>query len=108
VIEDNKKREKTITLLKEIAGNFIRFEVDPKYMVTVHNVNVSDSGRKVKYGISVFPKDKEKETLTLLSKKRGEMKKYMKEKTRLGILPHITFEADKSWELEMRIDELLK
>ena len=101
-----KKKERFISLLTEIASSFIRFEVDPKALVTVIKTELSEDLRTVKFLISVFPKEKEREILSGLNKKNSDLKKYLKEKTRMKFLPAAFFELDRSWEIELKIDKI--
>ena len=56
-------------MLAEIASSFVRFEVDPKAMVTVTRTELSDDSKTAKFLVSVFPKNKEREILASLNKK---------------------------------------
>ena len=101
-----KKKERFISLLTEIASSFIRFEVDPKALVTVIKTELSEDLRTAKFLISVFPKEKEREILSGLNKKNSDLKKYLKEKTRMKFLPAAFFELDRNWEIELKIDKI--
>jgi ribosome-binding factor A len=101
-----KKKERLISLLAEIAGSFVRFEVDPKAMVTVTRTELSDDSRTAKFLISVFPKNKEREILASLNKKNALFKSYLMAKTRMKFLPSAFFELDRSWEVELKIDKI--
>lgn len=102
-----KRKGRAASLLKDVASSFIRFEINPAPMVTVMRVEVANDLRSAKVFISVFPEEKEKEILTALKKKKRELKNFMKDKIKMRILPSVTFEADKSWRMEKRINELL-
>ena len=78
-----KKKEKLLSLLNEIAGSFVRFEVDPNAMVTVTRTELSDDSRTAKFLVSIFPKNKEREILAMLNKKNSVFKNYLKTKTRM-------------------------
>ena len=56
---ENEEKERLKSLLAEIAGSFVRFEVDPKAMVTVTRTEMSEDSKTAKFLISVFPKNKE-------------------------------------------------
>jgi len=101
-----KKKEKLISLLAEIGGSFVRFEVDPKAMVTVTRTELSDDLRTAKFLISVFPKNKEREILASLNKKNSVFKNYLKTKTRMKFLPSAFFDLDRSWEVELKIGKM--
>ena len=101
-----KKKEKLISLLAEIAASFVRFEVDPKAMVTVTRTELSEDSKTAKFLISVFPKNKEREILTSLNKKNALFKNYLRTKTRMKFLPSAFFELDRSWEIELKIDKI--
>src|SRR3989338_4714 len=98
-----KKKEKLISLLAEIGASFVRFDVDPKAMVTVTRTELSDDSRTAKFLVSVFPKNKEREILASLNKKNSIFKNYLMAKTRMKFLPSVFFELDRSWEVELKI-----
>ena len=101
-----KKKERLISLLAEIASSFVRFEVDPKAMVTVTRTELSDDSKTAKFLVSVFPKNKEREILASLNKKNSVFKNYLRTKTRMKSLPSAFFELDRSWEIELKIDKI--
>ena len=93
-------------MLAEIAASFVRFEVDPKAMVTVTRTELSEDSKTAKFLISVFPKNKEREILASLNKKNSVFKNYLRTKTRMKFLPSAFFELDRSWEIELKIDKI--
>ena len=101
-----KKKEKLVSLLAEIAGSFVRFEVDHNAMVTVTRTELSEDSRTVKFFISVFPKNKERKILASLNKKNSVFKNYLKTKTRMKFLPSAFFDLDRSWEVELKIGKV--
>lgn len=101
-----KKKARTVSFLKEAAGAFVRFEVDPKAMTTITRAELSDNMQSVKFFVSVFPEEKEKEILVKLNKRNKEFKNYLKSKIRIKSLPDAYFALDKTWHLEMQIDKL--
>src|SRR3989339_379293 len=97
-----KKKERLISLLAEIGGSFVRFEVDPNAMVTVTRTELSDDSRTVKFLVSIFPKNKEREILARLNKKNSVFKNYLKAKTRMKFFPSGFFGLERSWEMELK------
>ncbi|MCK6462286.1 MAG: ribosome-binding factor A [Candidatus Pacebacteria bacterium] len=103
-----KKKKRLASLLREVAGSFIRFEVDPEALVTATKVILSASTDYVRVLISVFPEKKEKEIVDLLNRKRKDLRKFLKAETRLQNLPEVSFEIDKGLKLETKIENILK
>ena len=101
-----KKKEKLVSLMNEVASSFVRFEVDPNAMVTVTRTELSEDSRTVKFLVSIFPKNKEREILTRLNKKNSVFKNYLKTKTRMKFLPSAFFDLDRSWEVELKIGKV--
>ena len=101
-----KKKEKLVSLLAEIAGSFVRFEVDPNAMVTVTRTELSEDSKTAKFLVSIFPKNKEREILASLNKKNSVFKNYLKTKTRMKFLPSAFFDLDRSWEVELKIGKI--
>lgn len=102
-----KKKERLVSLLKDVASSFIRREVDPEAMVTVIRVEVAGNAQSVKFLVSVFPEKKEKEVVKTLNKNSGKFKEYLKTKIRMKFLPNVYFEVEKGWKLEMEMDKFL-
>lgn len=105
--EKIKKKERLLSLLREVAGSFIRFEVDPDALVTAMRVELSKDASLARIFISVFPENKEKEIVGLLNKKKNEMKEYLKKETKLKVLPYVEFEIDKAIKMEREMDKVL-
>ena len=93
-----KKKEKLVSLLAEIAGSFVRFEVDPNAMVTVTRTELSDDSRTAKFLVSVFPKNKEREisglrkAMEVFNLKKGliltfEQEEIIQEKFKISVKP---------------------
>ena len=101
-----KKKEKLVSLMNEVASSFVRFEVDPNAMVTVTRTELSEDSRTVKFLVSIFPKNKEREILASLNKKNSVFKNYLKTKTRMKFLPSAFFDLDRSWEVELKIGKI--
>lgn len=94
-----KRKERTASLLKDVVSSFIKIKISPASLVTVMGVEVTNDLRSAKAFISVFPKEKEREIISLLRKQNRRLKNFMKIKIKLRFLPEITFEVDKngSW-----------
>ena len=105
--ENEKKRGKTASLLRETIGSFIRLKVNIRAMITVMRVEMTDDLRLARAFVSVFPEEKEKEVLAALKRKNRELKDFMKAKIKMRILPSVIFEADKSWKMEKKLIDIL-
>lgn len=90
----NIKRQKTESLMKCLASDFIQSESSGASLITVTSVRVRENLRSVKILVSVFPEEKEEEAIAFLKRKRGAMREYVKRKSRLRFIPHIDFAID--------------
>ena len=113
------RQEKVNSLLKDLAASFLSREsgMVSAALITITHIETpkdlspcgrSAVGRKsAKIFISIFPENKEKETLNLLNEKKGELRKYIGSQIKMKFLPFLEFEIDKGEKSRKRIEELL-
>lgn len=107
MIENEKKRGRITSLLRGTISSFMGLKINIKAMVTVMRIEMTDDLRLARAFISVFPEEKEREIFAALKRKNRELKEFMKAKIKTRILPSVIFEADKSWKMEKKVEELL-
>lgn len=88
------KHEKTVDILKSLASEFLSKESNRQSLVTVTDVHFNARAKKATILISVLPDHKAQAALDFAKRKRAELRAYIKEKSRLSILPFIDIELD--------------
>lgn len=100
------RKEKLPEIIREVAGKFVAEESNRTSLITITNVLLSKDGKGARVLFTVFPEDKEKEALKFMSRKTRDFKAYLKDHSRIGMLPKITFDIDAGEKNRQRIDFL--
>lgn len=102
----NIKREKVGEILYRLAAEFVRDESTPVSLLTITRVELSSVGKDAKIFFTTLPESVEDTALKFLERKTPEFKKYIREKSRIGLVPFITFKIDYGERNRQRLDEL--
>ena len=102
------KDEKMLFHLKDLAGDFLSRHSNRTSLITVTNVVLSSDLKRANILLSVLPKEKERVALLFANRLRPEFKEYVKEHSRMRVLPQVTFLPDIGEQNRQRIDELLE
>ncbi len=100
------KREKIAEILHRLAAEFVRDEASPASLLTITRVELSHVGKDAKIFFTTLPESEEDTALKFLVRKSPEFKKYIRDKSRIGIVPHISFKIDYGERNRQRLDEL--
>ena len=93
--------------LQEIAADFVNLNSNHTSLITITDSKLTKKGDKITFLVSVFPEDAEGPAIGFLMRKRGECKRYLKEKTRIQRVPHVEFALDTGEKNRQKVDELL-
>jgi ribosome-binding factor A len=104
----SRRQERVSSLLKNLISSFIKSENLLGSVVTISAVEVAKDIKTAKVFISVFPEEKEKETIKLLEEKSHELYNYFSSRLKMRFTPRVIFLPDKIMKAERRIGELLK
>lgn len=99
------KREEDV--LTRLAMDYIQRESNRDALVTVTNISLGDKGKRVTIFFTVLPETKEAGVLDFLKRKRGEFRDYIKDNSRLGLLPFVDFEIDGGEKNRQTVDRLI-
>ena len=103
------RKRKIESRLIEMAGKFLTQEYKPGVLVTITKAELSDDTNDGMLFFTVLPEKEEAEVLKYLQKKENEkeFRKFLKEKSGLGMLPRLSFKIDFGEKNRQRIDELI-
>ncbi len=101
-----KKREIISELLHRLAAQFIRDEASPASLLTVTRVAMSPTGKEAKIFFTTLPESQEDTALKFLERKTNEFKRYVRDESRIMIVPHIDFKIDYGERNRQRLDTL--
>jgi ribosome-binding factor A len=93
--------------LKEHAARYINEWSNRQSLITVTDVQLTEKGEKVTFGVTVFPESAEGPALGFLMRKRGECRTYLKTHLSLGRIPHVEFVIDEGEKNRKKVDSLL-
>jgi len=102
------KHDKKNTVIKKLAAQFIESASNQTSLITVTDVHTSDDLKRSKIFITVFPDSKEGEVLLFLKRNLKEMREYIREHAKMGMVPFLDIEPDQGEKNRQKIDALLK
>lgn len=94
-------------IIKEIASEFLSRESNRQSLVTVTDVIFGYKSKSAKILISVLPDHKSEAALDFAKRKRAELRDYIKEKSKLSIIPFIDIELDIGEKNRQQVDRLI-
>lgn len=100
------KREKVGEIIHRLAAEFAREEASGSSLLTITRVELSPTGKEIKIYFTTLPENQEDTALKFLIRKTPEFKKYIGDKSRIGLVPHIDFKIDYGERNRQRLDEL--
>ena len=101
------RQEKLKELIKDLAASFLQINSNGTSLITVTDANVSNDFRKSSVFFTVYPEGKEKEALDFTKRMRSEFRDYVKERTKMKLIPFFDFKIDEGEKNRQKIDELL-
>jgi ribosome-binding factor A len=101
------KDRRSEDLIRELAMKFVAQESNGTSLVTVTNVLLANRGKNVMIFFTVLPEEKEEVVLDFLKRKRPELKDFIKDNSRLGVLPLVDFQIDFGEKNRQTVDRLI-
>src|SRR3989344_2178417 len=100
------KHNRTEEILHRLAAEFVRDEASKSSLLTITRVELSQTGKEAKIFFTTLPEDQEDTALKFLERKTPEFKRYVRDESRIGIVPHIAFKIDYGERNRQRLDKL--
>lgn len=100
------KNVKAAEMLTHLAAEYIAREAGRESLITPTRADLSPDRKNVTIYVSVFPDSAEKLALDFLTRHKDLFRDYLKDHSRLGILPYIKFDLDYGERNRQRLDEL--
>ena len=100
------KREITAEIIHRLASKFILEEGGQSSLLTVTRVEVSPTGKEAKIFFTTLPEKEEDTALKFLERKTPEFQRYIRDESRIGIIPHVNFKIDYGERNRQRLDKL--
>ncbi len=100
------KHDKVTEILHRLAAEFVRDVATNASLLTITRVLLNESGKDAVIFFTTLPETEEDTALKFLDRKTIEFKGYVRDHSRLGILPHLRFRIDYGERNRQRLDEL--
>ncbi len=95
------------SILQDLGARFLRENGNGSSLITVTSVLLRARGKYATIFFTVFPEEYQKTALEFAKRKRSEFKAYVKENSKIGVIPQLDFEIDLGEKNRQRIDDLL-
>lgn len=92
--------------IHHLAAEFVRNEATSASLLTITRVVLNPSGKDAKIFFTTIPSDQEDTALKFLERKTPEFKIYVRDHTRIGMIPHLSFHIDYGERNRQRLDEI--
>ena len=102
------RNEKVANFIKELTATFLAREKNNTALLTVTGAECSPDLKYATVFMTVLPIAKEREALTFVKRKRGELREFVKENMKTKVVPFIEIEIDEGEKNRQKIDELLR
>jgi ribosome-binding factor A len=100
------KREKISEMVHRLAAEFVRNNSGKTSLITITRVELSPTGKEGKIFFTTFPEKEEDTVLKFLERKGSEFQRYLRDKSRIMLTPHIDFKIDYGERNRQRLDTL--
>ncbi len=100
------KHDRATSLVREVVARYIREEANTNPLITVTSVTVSPDYRKYTIFFTTIPDGRENDALIFLNRSAGDIRTFVKEHTKLKIIPHLEFSVDYGERHRQHIDEI--
>ncbi len=105
--EVNIKDERVASIIRELAAEYVARHSNRQSLLTVTRVILANDLKHVSIMLSVFPRDAEYAALDFLNRHKDEFREFLKERTKLHILPVARFLPDEGEYNRQRVSEIL-
>lgn len=101
------KNDKKAEILRDLGARFLSLNGNGSSLITVTGINLTRDGKYATILFTVFPDKFEKTALEFAKRKRSEFKEFIKDNSRMGMIPQMDFEIDFGEKNRQKIDRLL-
>lgn len=103
----NLRNERMEEILRELAGKFLNLYASKSSLITVTGSELSKNKKNVTIFFTVFPDDMEKTALEFCQRKTQDFWNFVKDNSKISMIPKISFQIDYGEKNRQKIDELL-
>ncbi|MEM9336541.1 MAG: ribosome-binding factor A [Patescibacteria group bacterium] len=104
----NDRHDRVANLIKELSAQFIQHEANTDPLITVTKATTSPDYRKVTIFVTTIPDDREEDAIIFLKRSATELRRFLKQKSNLKIIPHLEFSIDYGERHRQHTDEVFR
>lgn len=101
------KQHRAEEVIRSIAAEFIARTSNKSSLITVTGIDLSPDGKRVKVFLSVLPDHAMHAVLDFANRQQSEFRQALKDRSRLRVIPAVSFEKDIGEINRRRVTELL-
>lgn len=91
---ESKKKERTEEIIHRLAAQFALEESSSASLLTITRVTLSPTGKEAQIFFTTLPESEQETAHKFLIRKTPEFRHFVRENSRIGIIPQITFKID--------------
>ncbi len=100
------KKDKTAEIIRQLAADFVLRESTPASLITITRVELNPSGKVADLYFTTLPDSQEDTALKFLERKGSEFMHFVRDKSKIGIIPHLRWKIDYGERNRQRLDKL--
>ena len=103
---NGKRHERKEEIIHRLAAEFVRDNSGKSSLITVTRVELYGKGKEARIFFTTLPESEEDTAEKFLVRKTNEFKTFVRDHSRLGVLPYFHFKIDYGERNRQRLDEL--
>ena len=101
------KKDRFEEIIRDHAARFFSAESNRTSMITVTRVAGTDKGDRVTVYFTVYPEEREEAALDFARRKRSDFRNFVRDNSRLSVVPFFEFEIDCGERVRQKIDAIV-
>ena len=104
------RSERALSVLQNLAADFVRLEANTNPLITVTRVDASGDFKHSTIFVTVYPAGEQNDATAIkfLTRKATDFREYLKKHGAFKAIPHFSFEIDYGERHRQHIDEVAK
>ncbi len=100
------KKEKMGEIIHRLAADFVLRESTPSSLITITRVVLNESAKVADIYFTTLPDKQQDTALKFLERKGSEFMFFVRDKSKIGIVPHLRWKIDYGERNRQRLDEI--
>ncbi|MDO8579766.1 MAG: ribosome-binding factor A [bacterium] len=100
------RKDRFNEVIRDLSARFLSMESNRTSMITITKVASTDKGDRVTIYFTVYPENQEDAALDFAKRKRSDFRNFVRDNSRLSIIPFFEFEIDRGEKARQKIDAI--